>query len=312
MSDNTSFDALLPPDVQVFQRGWLSSNNILFKGQESTALVDSGYMTHQDQTLALVQHALGERPLDQLVNTHLHSDHCGGNFRLQTHYPGLKTYVPATQLDAVQAWRANELSYAATGQSCERFTCSDGLVDGQEVALGDHLWQVHAAPGHDPDSVMLFQADFRCLISADALWEQGFGVVFPELEGHAAFHEVRQSLELIESLNPRLVIPGHGAVFLDLKKALQFARSRLSAFESDGGRHMKHAAKVLLKFKLMELQEVPTMHFMDWALETQLIKQTLSRFVPDISPAAYVQQLLNELHNAGVLLQSEGQLKDLG
>ena len=312
MFDSASHDSQLPPDLQVFQRGWLSSNNILFTGRDRTALVDSGYMTHQDQTLALVQHALGDRPLDLLANTHLHSDHCGGNFRLQAHYPSLQTFVPQTQIEAVQAWRVDELSYAATGQSCERFACSGGLVNGQEIVLGDHVWQVHAAPGHDPDSLVLFQADYRCLISADALWEQGFGVVFPELEGHAAFQEVRQSLDLIESLNPRLVIPGHGAVFSDIKKSLEFAHSRLRAFESDGGRHMKHAAKVLLKFKLMELQEVPTDQFIDWALGTQLIKKTLSRYVPDESPRAYVQQLLRELHKAGVLSEAEGMIKDLG
>jgi hypothetical protein len=46
----------LPPSMQVFERGWVSSNNILFTGAE-TAPVDSGYATHAPQTLALVRHA---------------------------------------------------------------------------------------------------------------------------------------------------------------------------------------------------------------------------------------------------------------
>src|SRR5207237_217473 len=73
----------LPPTLRVFERGWLSSNNVLFLGREETALVDSGYATHAEQTVALVTHALGGRTLDRLVNTHLHSDHCGGNAALQ-------------------------------------------------------------------------------------------------------------------------------------------------------------------------------------------------------------------------------------
>lgn len=36
----------LPPSIHVFERGWLSSNNILCIGREDTALVDSGYATH--------------------------------------------------------------------------------------------------------------------------------------------------------------------------------------------------------------------------------------------------------------------------
>jgi glyoxylase-like metal-dependent hydrolase (beta-lactamase superfamily II) len=44
--------------------------------------------------------------------------------------------------------------------------------------------------GHDPHSVILFEPVSRVLISADALWERGFGVIFPELEGVEAFDEV--------------------------------------------------------------------------------------------------------------------------
>jgi glyoxylase-like metal-dependent hydrolase (beta-lactamase superfamily II) len=38
---------------------------------------------------------------------------------------------------------------------------------------------VIAAPGHDPDSVMLLDRHHGVLIYADALRENGFGVVFP-------------------------------------------------------------------------------------------------------------------------------------
>ena len=43
----------LPPGMQVFERGWLSANNILFTGSGTTTLVDTGYVTHAPQTLAL-------------------------------------------------------------------------------------------------------------------------------------------------------------------------------------------------------------------------------------------------------------------
>jgi glyoxylase-like metal-dependent hydrolase (beta-lactamase superfamily II) len=76
---NLSESCSLPSGITVFERGWLSANNVLLQGAEGTTLVDSGYVKHQAQTLALVLHALQGRPLDLLVNTHLHSDHCGGN-----------------------------------------------------------------------------------------------------------------------------------------------------------------------------------------------------------------------------------------
>ena len=73
---------LLPPGIEVFERGWLSANNIFHFGQEDVSLVDSGYCAHQNLTVDLVRNALKKHDLsglNKVVNTHLHSDHCGGN-----------------------------------------------------------------------------------------------------------------------------------------------------------------------------------------------------------------------------------------
>ncbi|WP_196385664.1 MBL fold metallo-hydrolase, partial [Ralstonia solanacearum] len=95
--------APLPDTMRVFERGWLSSNNILFFDNDGDdahggcALVDSGYLTHAPQTVALTRHALQGRPLRLLLNTHLHADHCGGNAALQAAY-GWRIRVPAAQI----------------------------------------------------------------------------------------------------------------------------------------------------------------------------------------------------------------------
>src|SRR5574343_1317261 len=60
----------LPPGVTVFERGWLSSNNVLLDDGIAPVLIDTGYCTHAEQTLALVAHALGDRPLAHVLNTH--------------------------------------------------------------------------------------------------------------------------------------------------------------------------------------------------------------------------------------------------
>jgi glyoxylase-like metal-dependent hydrolase (beta-lactamase superfamily II) len=99
---------------------------------------------------------------------------------------------------------------------------------------------------------MLYQAEHRILISADALWEEGFGVIFPELWGEPGFEEVAQTLDLIEALPVSVVIPGHGKPFTDLTKSLATARSRLDYLASDPDRNARHGAKVLLKYRLLE------------------------------------------------------------
>ena len=68
----------LPPTLQVIERGWLSSNHIVFADDDVTTVVDTGYVTEGEATLRLIGEALKGRRLDRIVNTHLHSDHAGG------------------------------------------------------------------------------------------------------------------------------------------------------------------------------------------------------------------------------------------
>lgn len=299
----------LPAGITVFERGWLSSNNILFLGEGHAALVDTGYVTHADQTVALVRHALAGQALNLLVNTHLHSDHCGGNAALQRAYPELVTMIPPGLAQAVATWDTTALTYEPTGQSCERFSFDATLSPGTNIRLGRNFWQVHAAPGHDPHSVVLFEPHSGVLVSADALWENGFGVVFPELEGVCAFGEVAATLDLIESLRPRWVIPGHGRVFGgvdDLGAAMARARSRLQGFVTDPSRHARHAAKVLLKFKLLELQTAPWKDFTLWALDTPYLKSLISHSAGSNTPLQELETLAQDLVRAGVARLENG------
>ena len=293
--------AELPPGLQVLERGWLSSNGVLFLGAQSTALVDSGYCTHAEQTLALVAAGLQGRTLDRLVNTHLHSDHCGGNAALQGHWPALRTFIPPGLAAAVAVWDAVVLGYQPTGQSCPRFRHDALVLPGTEIELGDRAWQVHAAPGHDPDSVVLFEPRSRTLISADALWENGFGVVFPELDGEAAFDEVGSTFDLIERLGPHWVIPGHGPVFRFEAAVLGRARDRLQAFVRNPARHAHHAAKVLLKFRLLEFRQMAFDELVAWAEGTLHFRRIHRRFAAGVAMADWIELLTQELVRSQVL-----------
>jgi glyoxylase-like metal-dependent hydrolase (beta-lactamase superfamily II) len=289
----------LPPSMQVFERGWLSSNNVLFIDDERTALVDSGYTAHAAQTLALVRHALGgERTLDLIVNTHLHSDHCGGNALLQASF-ACETWIPATQAAAVRDWNEDALTFRATGQSCERFAFTGTIEPGATLRLGGLDWSVLGAPGHDPHSLMLYCAGERLLISADALWENGFGVIFPELEGDSGFAEQRAVLDLIATLDIRAVIPGHGAPFTEVTKALDVASSRIAYLRADPVRNARNALKVLIVFKLMELRSMPISSLLRMANEARAMRAAADLL--SIDRQTLVLRYLSELAASGVL-----------
>ncbi|MBS7808982.1 MBL fold metallo-hydrolase [Variovorax sp. PCZ-1] len=303
-----SAQSLLPVGCTVLERGWLSSNNIVFTQGQQTAIVDTGYVTHSDQTLSLLRSILGECSLDLIVNTHLHSDHCGGNALLQSQYPQARTLIPPGHATEVAQWDEDTLSYTPTGQSCPRFDFLDVLQAGQSLALGKDLWEIHAAPGHDPHSVILFEPQSRTLISADALWENGFGVVFQELEGIKAFDEVAATLDVIEQLKPSTVIPGHGHVFTDVSAALSRARTRLEKFIQDPIRHANYGGKVLIKYKLLEWQHSTMVQLQEWIEQTPYFHILHQRFFIDQPVDQWLQGLLSDLERSGALEKTQGML----
>jgi glyoxylase-like metal-dependent hydrolase (beta-lactamase superfamily II) len=300
----------LPPSLRVLERGWLSSNNVLLFDEDGQAtIVDTGYATHADQTLALVRHALAGRRLARIVNTHLHSDHCGGNAALKRAF-GATIHIPPGHADAVTRWDEDELTFRATGQQCERFIHDGVIAPGGALRMGGMEWRAYSAPGHDPHSLVLWAAEPRILMSADALWNNGFGVIFPELEGESGFAEQRAMLRLIETLAPRLVIPGHGAPFTDVGAALGRAHARLDALSASLERNARHAAKVLLKFYLLEVRQV--------SLPALISHVASARYFPLINDRyfrmpfdAFVRQQVSELVAGGVALVEGDTVRDV-
>ncbi|MEO7851511.1 MAG: MBL fold metallo-hydrolase, partial [Rubrivivax sp.] len=100
----------LPPQMHVFVRDWLSANNIVLRSPHGHTLIDSGYGKYNALTLALVEstRGVGNEPLAQLVNTHCHSDHIGGNAALVARY-GCPIVLPEGEVPLVERWDTREL-----------------------------------------------------------------------------------------------------------------------------------------------------------------------------------------------------------
>jgi glyoxylase-like metal-dependent hydrolase (beta-lactamase superfamily II) len=296
--------------MTVLERGWLSANQAVFAASGATpaTVVDTGFCTHAAQTLALVDHALGGVPLGRIVNTHLHSDHCGGNEALQRR-GGVETWVPSASVEAVRRWDEERLSYRLTDQPCPRFTVDRALVPGDCIALGPAQWEIHAAPGHDMEAILLFEPQTRTLLAGDALWEDRLAIIFPELFGDDGFGPARATLDAIERLAPRLVVPGHGRPFADVARALAASRERIAAFERQPARHAQHAARALLVFHLLEVSAAPAPALVDWMLATPIYGVAARRM--GLSPEAahdWAWSHVRRLVDDGVLMEQDGRV----
>jgi len=290
----------LPQQIRVLERGWLSSNNILFLEGERAALVDSGYGSHAAQTLALVRDALAGRKLTRLINTHAHSDHIGGNAALQREY-GCSITIPQGIAEAIARWDAEALMLTPCAQNCERFAHDATLGIGEEFELGGLVWRALHAPGHDMQALVFYCESRRLLISGDALWRDGFGIQFAEIlnqaEGLAA---TKATLEAIGRLAVDVVIPGHGAAFAEFDDAMERAFKRVAAFEQDPLRMGRNALKACFTFSLLEMRRLPRSRLTEY-LQGVPFFQDIGRRILKLTAEELAEWLLTDLMRARVV-----------
>jgi len=294
--------AALPPTVHVLVRDWLNANNILLLQPDLNVVVDTGYVSHAFDTLALLrqpQH-LGDDRLDLVVNTHCHSDHMGGNALLARTY-GCPVAVPEQEAMLIRAWDTRGLWLDFTDQRAERFTVAQDLRAGERRYWGELWWEAIEAPGHDPGALVFYCEEARLLISGDALWEGGFGVVLPDQPDGLA--RARKTLERLAALDVDVVIPGHGQPFTDVASAIDRCLKRIAAFEGNPERLARHVLKVMLVFTLLDRGRLP-LSTLPTYLDEVAVYREYNRTYLHLTPQALAELLVGELERAGAVIRS--------
>jgi glyoxylase-like metal-dependent hydrolase (beta-lactamase superfamily II) len=292
--------------VRVFVRDWLSSNNVLLESPEGHVLIDSSHARHAPLTLALIAHALGEAPLARLVNTHCHSDHMGGNAAIKDRYH-CPIAIPTGEARAIDDWDERTLLLAWTDQYAPRFAYDEIIAPGETHVWGGLAWRALAAPGHDMGALVFFNDEHRILVSGDALWRNGYGIVMPKEIDPRALPATRATLETLARLEARIVIPGHGEPFADVGAALERAFARTAAFEADSLRVARHVLKVLLIFTLLDRRRLALADLPAYVGRVGVYREFNARYFR-LAPHALVERLVGELEKARAVRRENGWL----
>lgn len=176
----------------------------------STAVVDPGMFSAGEQATLDKFIADNKLTVTQLINTHLHVDHCIGNNYVSTRY-GVKAH--AHKDDAFLGERVAEqtrsFGVVKDDGAPSAVTIDVELKEGDSIAVGDDKLEVLHVPGHSPGSIALYSPTGGFVLTGDALFASSIGRT--DLPGG----DMRQ---LISSIRTRLytlpdstvVLPGHG------------------------------------------------------------------------------------------------------
>jgi glyoxylase-like metal-dependent hydrolase (beta-lactamase superfamily II) len=292
----------IPAGVTWQQRPFPDANLLLLQGTEP-AMVDSGFVGHAQQTADWAYAQIG-RTVTTIVNTHWHSDHVGGNALLQSGGAAIAASSP----DAEAVTRRDPGCCVAEylDQPVAPYAVDIALDDKQTLSLGNHDWQVISTPGHTPGHLCLWQPEHRLLAVGDALSSYDVGWVNLALDGPDAATTALESLQRLIDLNPRVLLPAHGAVPEDTGAALAAAARRTQRLVDDPAGAVWYAARRIFAFALMIRGGIPSNQVETYLQERAWLNDA-ARLL-DTTPEDLATELIGRMTTAGAVIVRDGRL----
>lgn len=251
------------------QGGFAGGNLGLSTGEDGVVLIDDGLGQLASMTLSAVEEITG-RPVDFVINTHVHGDHTGGNAAL--HESGA-TIIGHENLrrrmvedDSVSA----DGSAPAPREAMPEITFSRSMtfhLNGHEAFV------FHVASAHTDGDAVIFFRGANVIHAGDVF----FNAVFPfiDLDSGGSVGGYLEAMDDILSLAgpDTRIIPGHGPLAdkADLQAArdmLADARSKVKALLDEG------------KSEQDVLHENPLAAYENWSwsfITTEIMTRTLIR-----------------------------------
>ncbi|MDO9565146.1 MAG: MBL fold metallo-hydrolase [Candidatus Desulfaltia sp.] len=293
-------------DLFFIERGYLSGNHFVYRSK-APILIDTGYISDFNETdRSITRLGVNLSDISLIVNTHTHCDHIGGNKIIQQksgcdialHKAG--KYFIDTQDDWSTWWRYYN-------QEADFFKCTQALEDGEIIAVGPHKFQVIYTPGHASDGIVLYNSREKILISSDALWESDVAVMTLRVEGSMALFHMLESLQKLESLDVKIVYPGHGRPFDDIKKAISKSKEKIERYLLCRETVGDDLIKKIMVYTLLMKKTVKENTFFSDLMDTYWFKETVELYFNGEYERKY-NEIMNTFLGRGVIKRENGGL----
>ncbi|WP_286009439.1 MBL fold metallo-hydrolase [Methanobrevibacter woesei] len=165
-------------------------------------LVDTGTGQNKDYLYSkLKEQGVNPEDITDIVNTHCHYDHVGGNYL----FPNAKVNIHELDANALKNDEDEDnVSFLFNG-SLKRHDVDSLLKEGSKILD----FEVLHTPGHSRGGICLW--DGETLICGDTVFANG-GVGRTDIGGD--YNQLKESVKRLKELNVKNLLPGHGPIVL--------------------------------------------------------------------------------------------------
>jgi len=227
-------------------------NSYLIESEEKNLLIDTGLNFPQAfQSLCRGLSKAGIKPeeLTEILLTHFHVDHVGLIPRFKEASKSIKLLIHRVEAEFSKLMSSDFEEYK---EHMESFLEANGapssivmnlqrfhpafftpqayqelavaalpIEDGQEISVGNYDLQVLWTPGHSPGHICLYEPSLKVLFSGDHLLPTITPHIAQFMEDIDPLTDYLNSLENIEKLDVKVVLPAHEEAFTNCRERIK-------------------------------------------------------------------------------------------
>ena len=186
--------------------GWVLSNGGFLPGGNGGIVIDTAGTERRNRSLIEQMAAIDPHPVRLIINTHHHGDHTYGNAM----FDQAEILAHRTCRDEIiTAGLSMQNMFPTVEWGHVEVRPPTMVFDGQQTIWHDgiELQLLHLGPAHTRGDIVVWLPEQRILFTGDLV----MGRVTP-FSGMGTGRGLMETLGKLQDLEPRIVVPGHGAV----------------------------------------------------------------------------------------------------